>query len=149
MRILILAPGAADRTLTIPTGTGGVEFDAGTQELYVLVNHRIHLAIMSDAAVPESEGVYDHDFSTGESQAYNGDAALTDNAGVNQFAMLVVDLDGSNDVAEQDISDIIRPNIGNRGYTTSSDVDFDADTIDSSDIPLVRLNIGAEPQIVY
>ena len=139
-----------ERTLTIPTGDEGLTFDADTQELYVLVNHRIHLAIMSDAAVPaDSGGVYDHNFTTGESQAYNGSTALKDNAGVGQFAMRVGDLDGSNDVAQQDIANVLRPNIGSRGYTTSSDVDFDADTIASSDDPLVRRNIGAQPQISY
>ena len=62
-------------TLTIPTGTDGLEFDEGTQDLYVLVNHRNHLPIMSNVAVvADAGGVYDYDFITGLDQAVSGTA---------------------------------------------------------------------------
>ena len=70
-------PNAADLTLTIPTGDEGLNFDPLTQELYIVVNHRNHLAIMSRDAVPADDPdsvdddpeVYEYDFTTAEDTA--------------------------------------------------------------------------------
>ena len=49
--IAAINAGTNDPELTIPTGVDGLTFDATTQDLYVLVNHRNHLPIMSASAV--------------------------------------------------------------------------------------------------
>ena len=59
--------GGTEGELTIPTGTDGLTFDETTHDLYVLVNHRNHLPIMSASAVAASTvaadgGAYVHNF---------------------------------------------------------------------------------------
>ncbi|MCF8369967.1 MAG: lamin tail domain-containing protein [Bacteroidales bacterium] len=41
-----------------------------TNNLFVVINHRNHLSIISNFALTDSDGIYTYDFSTGSNQAY-------------------------------------------------------------------------------
>jgi len=62
-----------DGTIRTIDGTTNPEFSSSvTQNLFVVLYHRNHLAVMSASALTESGGVYPYNFTTGEAQAYGG-----------------------------------------------------------------------------
>ena len=132
--------------LTIPTGDEGLEFDAATQNLYVLITHRNHLPIMSASDVTaNTDSVYEYDFTTGTDQAVGGVSALKEAGGV--LSMIVADTGRDGNVGGADISSDIRPNIGNATYHVG-DVTLDAN-VGGSDVAQAQANIGAATQITY
>ena len=136
---------ATDCTLTIPTGTEGLTFDAATQNLYVVITHRNHLPIMSAFAVTEASGVYNYDFTTGTDQAVGGVSALKETGGV--LGMIVADTGRDGNVGGSDISADIRPNIGASTYHVG-DVTLDAN-VGGADVAQAQANTGAAAQITY
>ena len=60
---------ADDCTLTIPTGDDGLTYDENTQDLYIVINHRNHLTVMSAGSVEPTSGEYVYDFSAAEDTA--------------------------------------------------------------------------------
>ena len=107
--------GGTEGTLTIPTGTDGLAFDAGTQELYVLVNHRNHLPIMSATAVPvDGGGVYDYNFME-ENQAVSGTAKLVGG----RYAMYAGDSSGDEGVTNIDANTAGRGTADNGEFNES------------------------------
>jgi len=63
-----------DGTIVETDGTSPVRFynSTITQNLYPVVRHRNHLAIMSNNAVTTSSGVYTYNFSSSQTQIYDG-----------------------------------------------------------------------------
>ena len=144
--IAAINAGTNDPELIIPTGTGGLTFNATTQKLYVLITHRNHLPIMSaDAVSADGEGVYDYDFTTGTAQAVGGVSALKEAGGI--LSMYVSDTDRDGNVGGSDISSDIRPNIGASAYHVG-DVTLDAN-VGGADVFQAQANIGAATQITY
>lgn len=63
-------------TITTVDGINPMVFDAViANNLYVVVRHRNHLAVMSSGALPYASGNYTWDFSTGSGKAYGGATA--------------------------------------------------------------------------
>lgn len=66
----------SDGTVVDLDGTSMLSFDVPiTNNLFVVVYHRNHLAVMSNYPLVENAGVYGYDFSTGEDQVYGGGIA--------------------------------------------------------------------------
>ena len=145
--------------LTIPTGTDGLEFDESTQDLYVLVNHRNHLPIMSAAAVvADGAGAYVHDF-TVVNQAFSGTAKLV---GTSSYVMYAGNATGDANVDDSDVNRVIfgsadtpAGDFGGSGYLFG---DYNlSGNVDDSDVNLVIFgsadtpagNFGTGSPIVY
>ena len=138
--------GGTEGELTIPTGTDGLTFDAATQNLYVLINHRSHLPIMSASVVTAgSEGVYDYDFTTSVSQAEGGVSALKETGGVPGMYVGDTNVDGG--VSNADVDSGVRANIGNSTYHVG-DVTLDAN-VGGADVSQAQANIGASQAVTY
>ncbi len=64
-----------DGSIVATDGANMMHFDVFiTQNLYVVIYHRNHLAIMSSGALSNVGPVYSWDFTTGAGQAYGTDA---------------------------------------------------------------------------
>jgi FtsP/CotA-like multicopper oxidase with cupredoxin domain len=74
-----------------------------TNNLYVIVRHRNHIDIMSATSPTLTTGVYNYDFTTSVTQAYNGTAGYKQIApGV--FGMVAGDADGDGDITTLDFT---------------------------------------------
>ena len=126
--IAAINAGTNNPELTIPTGDGGLEFDATTQNLYVLVNHRNHLPIMSAAAVPasteaEDAGAYVHDFIMEADQAFPGTAKLYT---VNDtYVMYAGDSSGDEGITNIDSDNATRGSADNGQFNQSGYLESD------------------------
>jgi hypothetical protein len=93
-----------------------------TNNLYVVIRHRNHLAIMSANSPTLTNSVYNYDFTTGLTQAYGGGSGYKQ-AG-SAFAMVTGDIDGDGNVYVSDFNNWATA-FGNTGGYFKSDLDFD------------------------
>lgn len=70
---------------------------------YVVIHHRNHLSVMSAAPISPANGIYIHDFTTGQSQNFNNGADGAIQIGA-VFAMPAGDADGDGDVDATDLT---------------------------------------------
>ena len=134
----ITAGTTPDSTLTIPTGDGGLTFDSDTQKLYVLINHRNHLPIMSPS-VSGSGGVYSHDFTMTEA------LFATSKRLNNRYVMYAGDPEASGSIDDDDVNivnlretDPVPGQFGQRGQYLVGDIDFST-VVDDDDVNIVNL----------
>ena len=116
-----------DGTIVALDGSSEVLIPATfTENVYVVIYHRTHLAMMSSAPVTLVSDIYTYDFTTGQAKAYNsGQKVLTGGVG-----MYAADGDANGDINLSDFLDIWVPQFGFLGY---NDGDFDL----SGDVNLV------------
>jgi hypothetical protein len=87
-----------------------------TQNLFIVVNHRNHLAIMTSGPVTASSGVYSWDFSTGIGQAYeNSQKVLSED----YVGMIAGDGNGDAMIDALDKSSVWNIQVGTSGYSAS------------------------------
>ena len=113
-----------DGSIVGTDGTSFLQFNNSiTQQLYVVIWHRNHLGVLSANALSETAGVYNYDFSTAMTQAYNGGAGYK-LIGSGIYGMAGGDNDADGDV---DLTDIAswKTDAGNAGYKST---DFDLNT---------------------
>lgn len=62
-----------DGSIVAADGTSNISFEGATisNNAYIVVRHRNHMALMSSSAVTQTNGVYTYDFSNAQSKAYN------------------------------------------------------------------------------
>jgi hypothetical protein len=93
-----------DGSIVDVSGTGPVTFNIGCvntgNNLYVVVRHRNHLAIMSANGATLTSGVYNYDFTTNVTQAYGGTNGFKQVGTVS--AMVAGDIDHDGSVAVSD-----------------------------------------------
>jgi len=105
-------------------GSSILEFNHSLiQSLFVVVWHRSHLGILSANAIPESEGVFNYDFSTALTQVYNGGAGYKEIA-TNVFGMVGGDANADGSIGDPDKA-LWSNNAGTKGYKPA---DYDMDT---------------------
>jgi uncharacterized protein (TIGR02145 family) len=99
-----------------------------TSNLYVVIWHRNHLAVMSSASLPESGGVYTWDFTDQLSKAYlSGQKSI----GAGIFGMVSGDSDANGIVETADIDPVWQINSGKRGYySTDLNLDIQVNNLD-------------------
>jgi hypothetical protein len=101
-----------------------------TQNLFVVLWHRNHLAVMSAVPLVLSGGGYSYDFTLSASQAYGGANALKD-LGDGKWGMVSGDGDANGQVSNSDKNEVWRPQSGNSGYLSA---DFSLDgQVDNND----------------
>jgi len=105
--------------ITSLDGSGNLRFPVGVDlNLYVVVWHRNHLAIMSAVPLIKSENVFTYDFSIGADQVYGGAAAHKElSAGV--WGMMSGDADGNGLIEIADKNDKWEAQTGTTGYKES------------------------------
>lgn len=104
-----------------------------TNNLYVVVRHRNHVAIMTANAVTQSGGIYSYNFTTSVGQAYGG------SAGHKQIAAGVWGMFSANGYPDQfiilhDRDFVWDPQAGSSGYLNGDfDMDTQVDNVDKDD----------------
>ena len=112
-------------------------------DLFAVVYHRNHLAIMSAGPLNESSGNYTYDFTIGPNQAY-GTAAQKD-LGNGKFGMYAGDFNADGEIDNSDKSSIWFGDAGKLGYFQSDgNLDGQADNLDKNDEWLNNLNISSQ-----
>jgi agmatine/peptidylarginine deiminase len=114
-----------------------------SQELFVVIYHRNHLAVMSNEPLVMTGGIYPYNFSDGETKAYGGlDGHKLLASGV--WAMRSGNCNGDN---ETDITDknIWSSEVGQDGYTGSDlNLDLQINNIDKNDFWLPNSVMGSQ-----
>jgi hypothetical protein len=86
-----------------------------TANLYAVIWHRNHLAVMSSAPLLPSGGVYTYDFTTGADKFYGGTLGCKQ-LGPGKWGMVSGDGDANKQVNNSDKNDVWRPQSGSSGY---------------------------------
>ena len=125
-------------------GTSPVQFDNATIEsgknLYVVVRHRNHLAIMSATGATLNNGVYSYDFTTGLAQAFGGGNGYKQ-VGTGKYAMVVGDVDQDGNIFVSDYN-AWATSFGNTNGYLKADLDMDGNVF-VSDYNKWAVNFGS------
>ncbi len=122
-----------DGSIVATDGVSMMHFDISVaQNLYVVIWHRNHLAVMSSGALSNSGTTYSWDFTTGAGQAYGTNALKNLGSGV--YGMYAGDANSDGDINTTDKT-LWGNNAGTKGYK-STDLNFDVqvDNNDKNDI---------------
>jgi hypothetical protein len=127
-------------------GTSYPEFsESVTNNLFVVICHRNHLAVISNNPVTISGGIGNYNFTTGEFQALGGSAGhklLT--TGI--WGMMAGDSNGDGIINDIDRLNYWKLDAGGRGYgSTDFSMDSQIDNLDKNDY--WHLNEGSETQV--
>jgi hypothetical protein len=116
-----------------------------TDNLYAIVYHRNHLAVMSGGALPLAGANYTWDFSTGASQAYGGSNGHKQIA-TGVWGMVSGDGNANGQVNNNDKLEIWKPQAGSSGYK-SGDFNLDKQVNNSDKIIYWQPNSGRATQV--
>jgi len=123
----------ADGTVATPDGNPNIYYTGDiTEDLYIVIYHRNHLAVMSAIPLVEIFGTFAYDFTTGLSQAYLDGHKLL---GGDKYGMIGGDSDG-NGIVDMNDKDVKWTNdAGNAGYYGSDlNMDTQVNNPDKNDI---------------
>lgn len=138
----------ADGTVTDTTGVNGLAFTGleSSTPYYVVVKHRNHLSVMSNAAVSidESNGAVEHDF-TVSGAAYGGNSLAVKQIG-SDYAMIAGDGDGNGQVQTTDKSSVWIGETGQSGYK-SADFDMNGFVQTNDKSSFYESNVGKATQV--
>lgn len=127
-----------------PDGSSPVLYTGDiTENLYVIVHHRNHLAIMSSIALVETNGYFVYDFTDDITKAYlDGQKSI----GGGMYGMIGGDSDASGivDNADKDID--WSNNVGSAGYF-GSDLNLDTQVSNPDKTDIWQPNLGAETKV--
>jgi hypothetical protein len=134
--------------VTEATGTGNLYFDLVVSDnLYVVVMHRNHLAVMSATGLQEMNGTYSWDFSSGMGQAHGSQQGHNQVApGI--WAMIAGDSNSDGTVGMNDISGLWEEQAGRKGYLPS-DMNLDAQVNNTDKNDLWYKNTGQQSQVPF
>jgi hypothetical protein len=133
----------SDGSIATPDGNPIIYFSGDfTENLYLLVYNRNHLAVMSSTALIELIGVYTYNFSDALSKAYlDGQKSL----GGGMYGMIGGDSDGNSTIDENDIDVNWTDKAGGAGYFGSDlNLDTQVDNADKNDIWEPNLNSASQ-----
>jgi len=104
-----------------------------SQQLFVVIYHRNHIAVMSNYPVVGVGGIYTYDFSSGQDQAYGGSTGHKEiTAGI--WGMVCGDGDSNNDIDTLDKTNVWMIQAGLEGYLESDyNMDGNVNNIDKDD----------------
>ena len=119
-----------------------VDFDPATQDMYIAVNHRNHLPVLSgkadDADTAPTDGDYVYDFITDPDPASpDAPAGFVKRQG--GLAVITGDPDGTGRVSTDDLL-VVNPNVGRTGYF-AEDIELTS-RVSTDDLIRVNDNIG-------
>jgi hypothetical protein len=113
-----------------------------TDDVYVVIYHRTHLAMMSSAPVTFVSDIYTYDFTSSQDQAYNSGQKVLSGS----FGMYAADGDGNGDINLSDFLDIWVPQFGFLGYFPG-DFDLNGDVNLSDFLDFWVPNFGILTQV--
>lgn len=138
----------SDGSVTDTTGTNGLAFTGleSSTLYYVVVKHRNHLAVMSNAAVSidEANGSNEHDF-TVSGAAYGGNTLAVKQIGTD-YAMIAGDGDGNDFIQTNDKSGVWNTQVGLSGYR-SADYNMNGFVQTSDNSSFYQDNVGKATQV--
>jgi len=139
---LLMKDGSIKRT----DGLNPIVFDVTpVNNLYMVIWHRNHLAIMSANPLVKTGGVYNYNFSTGAGQAYGGINGHTEVApGI--WGMISGDGDANKQVNNADKNDVWKLQAGTSGYK-AGDFSMNAQVDNSDKIEKWKPNSGRSSQV--
>ncbi len=133
---LLLSDGSVAGTDGLPpTFTVSYQFN-----LYVVVYHRNHLAIMSSDELEKTDGVYRWDFTSAGDKAFSHSHKADQHSGMKQlkdeyYGLIGGDGDGNGQVQTQDKNEVWSPQSGLSGYLAADfDLNGQMQTQDKNDI---------------
>ena len=114
-------------------GISNLRFDVAINyQLFTVIHHRNHLAIMSANPLTETAGFYTYDFSSGENQVYNGTSGHKDLGGL--WGMYAGDGNKDGYINASD-KNVWSTEAGTFGYFTFDyDLDAQVDNPDKNDV---------------
>lgn len=111
-------------------------FAESAASYYIVIKHRNHLAVMSNAAQDFSSGSANYDFTSDKQSFYGNDAALVE-SGV--YGMFAGDADGNNVIVFASEVSVLRSENLSAGYY-NSDLNLDGAVVFASELYFVREN---------
>ena len=127
-----------------------VEFDPDTEDMYLVVDHRAHLGIMSaDPMTANGQGILEYDFTDAQSKAFGGDTAARNvrvgGGTVVRYVAINGDINSDGFIDNDDVGEFFAQSaLGGRGYRTA-DVNFDT-IVDSNDFVAIIDVVGTAAQ---
>jgi hypothetical protein len=119
-----------DGSIVGPDGISLLSFDNYiNNNLYVVVRHRNHLAVMSNFALAKTDGVYSYDFSTASDKTFGSTAGCVqlNTIGPAVWGMIGGDGSANKSVGDEDKTNFWSILVGKTGYL-SADYDMDGQT---------------------
>ncbi|MEZ5199277.1 MAG: hypothetical protein R2764_23715 [Bacteroidales bacterium] len=134
----------ANGMIVQPDGSSPVLYTGDiTQNLFVIVYHRNHLAVMSSSALVETNGYFVYDFTDDITKAYlDGQKAI----GGGFYGMIGGDSDASGIVDTEDMDVNWSNDAGNAGYF-GSDLNLDTQVSNPDKADVWQPNLGAETKV--
>ncbi|MFC2085960.1 DNRLRE domain-containing protein [Bacteroidota bacterium] len=116
-----------DGTLTDLDGTSNLRFpDLSPGQYFVVIDHRNHLAVMSDSLIDFTTGVGTHDFTSAIGSAFSSGGVAMISLDPSTFAMFAGDGDADNQITASDFNDwLVATKSVQTGYLTE---DFSLDS---------------------
>jgi len=135
-----------DSYVVATDGSNMMHFDlAITQNLYVVIRHRNHLAVMSSGPLSNVGPVYSWNFTTGSGQAYGGtDAQNQVGAGI--WGMMAGDGDADGTVDGGDKTTVWAVQVGKAGYW-SGDFDMNGQVMNQDKNDKWMVNFNEQTQV--
>ena len=129
-------------------GTIGLNFGAlsVTNGLFVVVNHRNHISVISSNALTQSGGFYTYNFTTGSGQAYGGTLAQKHIGSPGAWVMFGGNGDGNGTIDNSDKDPTWKNQSGTKGYL-KSDYNFDTQSNNKDKDDIWKPNLGAGNQV--
>jgi len=116
-----------------------------TANLYAVIWHRNHLAVMSSTPLLPSGGVYTYDFTTGADKFYGGMLGCKQ-LGPGKWGMISGDGNANKQVNNSDKNDVWRPQSGTSGYK-SGDFSLDGQVNNVDKLDKWAPNSGKSSQV--
>ena len=116
-----------------------------TFDLFVVVYHRNHLAVMSANALTQTAGVYTYNFTTGANQAYENGADGQKEIATGIWGMYGGDANADGDISPAD-KIIWGTMAGTKGYN-ASDLDMNAQVNNQDKNELIVPNNNLQTQV--
>lgn len=134
-----------DGTVISINGTAVLDFDVTIlEELFVVVRHRDHLAIISANPLSQTEGIYIYDFSTSSSQVLGGASGYKELApGI--WGLVGGDANADGSIDDTDHSGLWGTEAGSFGYKQSDySLDSQVNNKDKNDIWIPNSGMGSQ-----
>lgn len=136
----------SDGSVTDTTGTNGLTFEGlePSTSYYIVVRHRNHLSVMSNAAVQidGTNGADEFDFTVGN--GYGGDLAMKQVG--SDYAMFSADGDANGFIQTTDKNSVWDPEVGGSGYR-AADYNMNGFVQTDDKNSIYTVNVGKASQV--
>ena len=130
-----------DGSIVAEDGSSNMSFDLSiSQNLFVVVYHRNHIAVLSNYALTQSGSVYSYDFTGSASQAFGNNQ---NSLGAGIYGLIGGDANADGTIDEADKTGVWKTSAGQTGYLSGDmNMDMEVNNPDKNEIWLT--NFGKE-----